>query len=74
MFAAGSNIEIEFDLNGFLRGDPATRWANNKIAIDGGVLTADEVRQQEGWNPLTSAQRKQIEDWRKSAPLGKSAA
>ena len=43
--------ELELDLSGFLRGDPQTRWANHKIAIDAGVLDADEVRQVEGWNP-----------------------
>lgn len=44
-------VELELDLSGFLRGDPQTRWANHKIAIDAGVLDADEVRQVEGWNP-----------------------
>lgn len=46
-----SNVEMELDLSGFLRGDPQTRWANHKIAIDAGVLDTDEVRQVEGWNP-----------------------
>jgi HK97 family phage portal protein len=46
-----ANVELELDLSGFLRGDPQTRWANHKIAIDAGVLDADEVRQVEGWNP-----------------------
>ena len=39
------------DLSGFLRGDPETRWAANKIAIETGVLDPEEVRQVEGWNP-----------------------
>ncbi len=46
-----SGLELELDLSGFLRGDPQTRWAAHKIAIDTGVLDADEVRQVEGWNP-----------------------
>ena len=46
-----SETELELDLSGFLRGDPQTRWASHKIAIDAGVLDADEVRQVEGWNP-----------------------
>ena len=46
-----SGVDLELDLSGFLRGDPQTRWANHKIAIDAGVLDADEVRQVEGWNP-----------------------
>jgi phage portal protein BeeE len=50
-----SNVEMELDLSGFLRGDPQTRWANHKIAIDAGVLDTDEVRQVEGWNPRSQA-------------------
>ena len=45
------DTELELDLSGFLRGDPQTRWASHKIAIDAGVLDPDEVRQVEGWNP-----------------------
>lgn len=51
VFPAGSDYELELDLSGFLRGDPQTRWAAHKIAIETGVLDADEVRQIEGWNP-----------------------
>ncbi|WP_414901289.1 phage portal protein [Sphingomonas flavalba] len=51
VFPAGSALELELDLSGFLRGDPQTRWAAHKIAIDTGVLDPDEVRQIEGWNP-----------------------
>lgn len=54
VFPAGSGLEMELDLSGFLRGDPATRWNAHKIAIDAGVLDADEVRQVEGWNPRTT--------------------
>jgi HK97 family phage portal protein len=46
-----NGYELELDLSGFLRGDPATRWAAHKIALETGVLDADEVRQIEGWNP-----------------------
>lgn len=51
VFPASGAYELELDLSGFLRGDPATRWNAHKIAIDSGVLDADEVRQVEGWNP-----------------------
>jgi HK97 family phage portal protein len=51
MFATGSAYELELDLSGFLRGDPETRWAAHKIALETGVLDPDEVRQIEGWNP-----------------------
>lgn len=39
-----SGTELDLDLSGFLRGDPQTRWASHKIAIETGVLDADEVR------------------------------
>lgn len=51
LFPAGSPYELELDLSGFLRGDPETRWNAHKIALETGVLDADEVRQVEGWNP-----------------------
>lgn len=51
LFPSGSPYELELDLSGFLRGDPETRWNAHKIALDAGVLDADEVRQVEGWNP-----------------------
>lgn len=44
-------MAIDFDLSGMLRGDPETRWASHKIAIETGVLTPDEVREIEGFNP-----------------------
>jgi HK97 family phage portal protein len=43
--------ELELDLSGFLRGDPQTRWAAHKIALEMNVLDPDEVRHVEGWNP-----------------------
>ena len=48
-----TGLELELDLSGFLRGDPATRWAAHKIAIDAGVLDPDEIRMIEGWNRRT---------------------
>lgn len=50
VFPTGGPYELELDLSGFLRGDPQTRWAAHKIAIETGVLDPDEVRQLEGWN------------------------
>nr|WP_246605078.1 phage portal protein [Aquisediminimonas sediminicola] len=55
VFPAGGNFELELDLSGFLRGDPETRWNAHKIALETGVLDADEVRQIEGWNKRGSA-------------------
>lgn len=51
VFPTGGPFELELDLNGFLRGDPATRWNAHAIALTNNVLDADEVRQVEGWNP-----------------------
>ena len=51
VFGSAAGFELELDLSGFLRGDPQTRWANHKIAIDANILDVDEVRQIEGWNP-----------------------
>lgn len=51
VFPTAGSYELEFDLSGFLRGDPATRWNAHKIAIETGVLDTDEVREMEGWNP-----------------------
>lgn len=47
--------EFDIDLSGMLRGDPETRWASHKIAIETGVLDADEIREIEGWNPRVHA-------------------
>jgi HK97 family phage portal protein len=43
---------LEIDLSGLLRGDPAQRWAAWDIAVKNGILTANEIRQEEGFNPL----------------------
>lgn len=51
LFPEGSGLSLELDLSGLLRGDPETRWASHKIAVDAGILDADEVREIEGFNP-----------------------
>lgn len=49
--AAGRETNhIEFDLSGFLRGDPAQRWQGYDVALRNQVLTPNEVRQAEGYN------------------------
>lgn len=42
---------IELDLSGLLRGDPETRWKNHAIARQHEILSVDEIREQEGWDP-----------------------
>ncbi len=51
VFEPGSGFEIEFDMSGFLRGDPLQRWQSHQIALSNKVLTPNEVREVEGWNP-----------------------
>ena len=46
---------VELDVSGLLRGDPAERWASHKIAVETGILTVDEVREVEGWDPRPAA-------------------
>ncbi|HLO74865.1 MAG TPA: phage portal protein [Magnetospirillum sp.] len=49
--AAGrESHHVEFDLSGFLRGDPAQRWQGYDVALRNRVLTPNEVRQAEGYN------------------------
>lgn len=43
---------LEFDLSGFQRGDHAARWQGHAIAVQHGILTPNEIRSVEGWNPL----------------------
>lgn len=55
VFPTNGPFELELDLTGFLRGDPATRWQAHAIALTNKVLDPDEVRQVEGWNPRPQA-------------------
>ena len=48
---ADSNYSLEIDLSGLTRGDYATRWTANVAAVTAGILTVDEVRDQEGYGP-----------------------
>ncbi len=43
---------LEIDLSGMVRGDYLTRWQANVAAVGAGILTVDEVREQEGYGPL----------------------
>jgi len=51
IFGADSEHRLELDLSGLLRGSPTERWANWKVAIDANILTVDEIREEEGWDP-----------------------
>ena len=43
---------VEVDLSGLLRGDPNARWTANRTAIDAGILSVNEVREVEGFDPV----------------------
>ncbi len=49
--ATRATHEIEFDMTGFLRGDAEARWKAHEIAVKNRILTPNEVREVEGWNP-----------------------
>ncbi len=53
--AARATHEIEIDLSGLLRGDPETRWKSHQIALNTGALTINEVREIEGFSPLSES-------------------
>jgi len=49
--ATRATHELEFDMSGFLRGDAEARWKAHEIAVKNRILTPNEVREVEGWNP-----------------------
>ena len=49
--------ELDLDMSGFDRGDPATRWNNHAIAATNGILTVDEIREVEGYSPLPKKEK-----------------
>ena len=53
----GGEYELDLDMSGFDRGDPATRWQNHAIAASNGILTVDEIREVEGYSPLPMAEK-----------------
>lgn len=52
--------ELDLDMSGFDRGDPATRWNNHAIAATNGILTVDEIREVEGYGPLEKPSKETI--------------
>jgi HK97 family phage portal protein len=58
---AGSPYALELDMSGYDRGDSSTRWAGYKIAVEAGILTPEEVREAEGWNPRPAQDEKSQE-------------
>lgn len=46
-----SDYELEIDMSAFDRGDSESRWQAHEIAAKNQILTIDEIREIEGWNP-----------------------
>ena len=46
-----SDYELSFDMSSFDRGDSENRWKSHAIAAKHGILTPDEIREIEGWEP-----------------------
>lgn len=55
LFTSG-RYSLELDMGVFDRGDPAQRWNSYGTAVDKKILTPDEIRELEGWNPREAAQ------------------
>lgn len=53
LFPAGSGFEVELGMSSLMRADPESRWQSHKIAVEAGILTANEVREIEGFEPMT---------------------
>ena len=49
------DFHLEIDLSGLMRGDYSARWAAYGAAVQNGILTVDEVREAEGYNPRAQA-------------------
>ena len=49
---ADDGCHLEIDLSGLMRGDYAARWAAYSVAIQNKILTTNEIREIEGFNPL----------------------
>jgi HK97 family phage prohead protease len=48
---------IAFDLDDYLKADPATRWANYATALDKNVMSPEEIRAKEGLPPGAPKQK-----------------
>ena len=49
--ANNTDLALTLDLSGLLRGDPEQRWKNYAVAAAHNILSLDEIREAEGYNP-----------------------
>jgi phage portal protein BeeE len=59
VLGSSAELSIECDMSAVLRGDPETRFKTYALAIQHGILSAEECRAVEGWNPRTAAEQPQ---------------
>lgn len=60
---------VEFDLDDYLKADPATRWSTYQTAVSMKAMTVDEVREEERLPPLPVAEAEEQEDAQEVADL-----
>jgi HK97 family phage portal protein len=65
---------IEIDLSAMTRGDYTARWQAHKIAVEADILTKNEVREIEGFNPRRMATRATMSPRRRRHEARKSLA
>lgn len=53
IFGKSSQYELKLDLTSLMRGDYATRWQSYNTAIQNKILSVNEIREMEGFNPVT---------------------
>jgi HK97 family phage portal protein len=57
VIGAGSDLSVELDLSGLLKGSELERLQAHKIAHEIGAVDADEIRQELGWGPRAAQNR-----------------
>jgi HK97 family phage portal protein len=54
VFVPGDDHHLMVDLSGLQRGDDQARWSSYAIARQYEILSVNEIRAQEGWNPVAT--------------------
>lgn len=55
----GSDVQLELDMSGLMRGDYSARWQAYAIARQNNILTVDEIREAEGYSPMPRSMMQQ---------------
>ena len=54
--------ELRLDLSAFLRGDAEARWNSYDVAVRNGILTRNEIRAEEGFDPLPDLENNSVSE------------